>query len=181
MILHQIQATYQVDDDRILLRVSFAANDGCVQEIRAWLTRRLVKIFWSGIVQALETQVVLDQPHAVHARAEIVSMQHQATVTEIRARGDFDVPFAPDIHSYPFGDQPILLVQAHFSVQAKQTPRINFVSTHNGSFEVAFTAPMLHGLCTLVQDAVKLAEWGFELRLPGIATEQWPDPQRVLN
>jgi hypothetical protein len=180
MLLHQIQAAYRADDDRLLLRVSFAENDGSLQEIRSWITRALVKTLWPGIIRALETQVALDQPQAAHARVEIVNMQHQATVTEIRSRGDFDVPFAPEEYSYPFGEQPILLVRAHISVQAKQTPRINFVSAHNGSFEVAFTSSMLHGFCTLLQDAVKKAEWDIELRLPGIPAEQ-ELAQRVLN
>jgi hypothetical protein len=179
MVLHQIQVAYRSEDDRLLLRVSFGADDGTKQEIRAWLTQRLVKTLWPGIIGALETQVVLDHPGAAHARAEIVCMEHQATVTQIRARGEFSMPFVPDVHNFPCGEQPILLTGAHIAVQAKHTPRINFVSGKS-SFEIAFTSPMLHGFCTLLQDAVKLAEWNIELRLPGIPAEQLPE-KRVLN
>ncbi|MFI4939929.1 MAG: hypothetical protein ACHP7O_06260 [Burkholderiales bacterium] len=180
MVLHQIQAAYRAEEDRLLLRVSFSADDGPRQEIRAWLTRRLVKALWPAIIHAMETQVALDHPHAAHARVEIVNMEHEATISEIRAHGKFGMPFAPESYSFPFGEQPVLLTGAHISVKANQTPRINFVSALNGNFEITLTSSMLHGLCTLLQDAIKPADWNIELHLPGIPAEQRPE-QRVLN
>jgi hypothetical protein len=180
MVLHQIQAAYRAEDDRLLLRVSFSADDGPRQEIRAWLTRRLVIALWPAIIRAMETQVVLDHPHAAHARVEMINMEHEATISEIRANGKFGMPFAPENHHFPFGEQPVLLTGAHISVKANQTPRINFVSARNGNFEITLTSSMLHGLCTLLQDAVKLADWNIELHLPGVPTGKHSE-QRVLN
>ena len=180
MVLHQIQATYRPAEDRLLLRVSFAGGDRSLKEIRAWITRHLLKNLWPGIIQALETQVMLERPQAAHASAEIITMQHEATVTAIRSRGDFDAPFSADVREFPFGERPILLASAHITVGSGQTPRINFVSARSGNFEIAFSATMLHGLCALLQDAIKQADWDIDLSLPGIPTEQWSE-QRVLN
>jgi hypothetical protein len=180
MSLHQIQASYRAEEDRVLLRVSFNGADGGLKEIRAWLTRRLLKGLWPGIIHAMETQVVLAHPSATSAKAEIVSMQHEATVTQIRSRGEFDKPFADDIHDFPLGEEAVLVVKAHISVEAKQTLKIRFVSAHNGSFEVAFNETMLHGLCSLLQDAAKKADWDFVLNLPGMPAQQWSE-RRVLN
>jgi hypothetical protein len=180
MRLQQIQAGYWRDEDRLLFRISFRDEDGNLQEIRSWMTRHLVKTLWPGIVKAMETQVALDNPNAAHASAEIVTMEHQATVDEIRSRGDFDVPFAPKIDGFPFGEHPILLVSAQISLGANRAPRINFISARNGSFEVGFTSTMLHGLCTVLQDAIKSTEWGVDLRMPG-TLEPSPEQTRVLN
>ncbi len=180
MVLQQIQAGYWRNEDRLLLRVSFKHGDGSLQEIRSWMTRHMVKSLWPGIIHAMETQIALDNPNAAHASSEIVSMEHQAKVDEIRARGDFDVPYSPDIDSYPFGMQPVLLVQANINIATNRGPRINFVSAHHGSFELGFTPSMLHGFCTVLQDAVKATDWDIELHMPDTAPLEW-EGARVLN
>ena len=180
MVLQQIQAGYWRNQDRLLLRVSFKHEDGSLQEIRSWMTRHMVKSLWPRIIHALETKVALDNPNAAHASAEIVSMEHQVKVDEIRSRGDFDVPFSPDVDGYPLGQQPILLVQANINVGANRGPRINFVSSRNGSFEVGFTQSMLYGFCTVLQDAVKAADWDIELQMPSATVTEW-ESGRVLN
>lgn len=111
MDLHQLQLSYQAEDDRILLRVSFKADDGTLQEIRAWLTRRLARNLWLGIIRALQTQVTLNAPLAAHASAEIVGMEHQASVAEIQGS--------------PIGEAPILVSAAHFRMNVNQPLRIN--------------------------------------------------------
>lgn len=178
MDLHQIQLTYQPDQDRILLRLSFHGEQGALQEIRAWLTRRLVNNLWPGMIRALETQVKLDQPQAAHASAEIVSLEHQASVSAIKAHGAFDTPFDQAEQAYPPGEAPLLVTLAQFTMTPKQPLRINFCPAQGDGFEVTFTASMLHGFCTLLQEAVKTAEWGIDLQLAAADDESEP---RVLN
>jgi hypothetical protein len=178
MDLHQLQLSYQAQDDRILLRLSFKTEDGSLQEIRAWLTRRLIRNLWPGIIQALETQVALDQPSAAHASAEIVGMEHQACVSEIKASGSFDTPFEAGAQGFPMGEAPILVTAAHFAVNANQALLLSFAAD-SCSFEVAFGQTMLHGFCTLLQQAVKLSEWDIELRLPGMVVGS--PPSSMLN
>jgi hypothetical protein len=182
MVLQQIQAAYSHDEDRLLLRVSFKHEDGSLQEIRSWMTRRMVKSLWPGIVQALETQVALDNPNAAHASAEIVSMEHQASIEEIRAHGNFDVPFSPEVDGYPLGRQPLLVMQANINIASKRGPRINFKSARSGSFELSFTASMLHGFCTVLQDAVKKTDWDIDLQMPAVSPSPaaW-EGERLLN
>jgi hypothetical protein len=179
MDLRQLNAAYVAEEDRILLRASFGSDDH-LQEIRAWLTRRLVKSLWPGIMQALETQVLLDRPHIAHASSEIVTMEHQAMVDNLRTRGKFDQPFSLEAHHLPFGEQPVVLTNTQISLETQQAPRIQFTSARAGSFEFALNPGMLHGLCTLLQEAVGQADWDMELRLPGMAADVWNEP-RVLN
>jgi len=101
MDLHQIQITYQAGEDRILCRTSFKAEDGNLQEIRAWLTRRLVRKLWPGIINAMATKITMDKPQAAHASADIVSMEHQACVDGIKGSGNFTNAYQNDIQAYP--------------------------------------------------------------------------------
>ncbi len=174
-----MQLTYQTGEDRILLRLSFHADQGALQEIRAWLTRRLVNNLWPGIIRALETQVKLDQPQAAHASAEIVSLAHQASISQIRAGGNFNTPFESAAGAWPSGEAPLLVHAAQFTIKAGQALRINFAPAQGYGFEVTFAPAMLHGFCTLLQEAVKTAEWGIDLRLPAAAGDE--SAPRVLN
>lgn len=180
MDLHQIQVTYQGDEDRILLRVSFRASDGTLEEIRAWLTRRLIRNFWSGIMKSLDSMIKLNQPLAAHASAEILSMEYQASVTEIKASGSFDIPFETAAQHYPFGEKPLLVSAARFHLHANQPLRICFTDVNRESFEVAFTQTAMHAFCNLLQEAVRSAQWELSLLMPSVAPTD-AGLRRMLN
>lgn len=180
MDLHQIQVTYQPEEDRILLRVSFRAEDGSLEEIRSWLTRRLVKSLWPGIVRSLDSQVKLNQPQAAHASAEILSMEYQASVTEIKASGNFDIPFEAAAENYPLGETPLLVSATRFQLNPNEPLRIGFTGMSGESFEVCFTQTAMHGFCKLLQEAVKTAEWDLQLHIPSFAPVE-NAPRRMLN
>ena len=179
MNLHQLQFTYQEEGDRVLLRVSFQEQDGSLQEIRVWLTRRFVKNLWPGIVQALKTRVSLDHPLSAYASAEIVAMEHQASVSAISEGGNFNVPFTNEVNAFPIGETPILATSAHFTLNASEPVKINFVPVEGYGVEIAFPPTMLHGFCTLLQGVVKTTDWDIELSLPGLADSD--APSKMLN
>jgi hypothetical protein len=177
MELHQIQIVYSAEEDRILCQASFKAQDGDLQEVRAWLTRRLVKALWTGIVDALERQVSLDKPEAAHASADIVGMEHHASVEEIRGSGNFNNPYAAGIGSYPLGETPILVSIVNFTMHAGEPIRMNLAPAQGYGFEIAFPQTVMHGFCSLLRDAVKKAEWDMELDMPGMDAPV----RRILN
>jgi hypothetical protein len=177
MDLHQLQVTYRADEDRVLLRASFKTEDGGLQELRAWLTRRLISNLWPAIVDALERQVALNKPQAAHARADIVGMEHHASVEHIRDSGSFDNPFDNGVDSYPLGETPILVTAASFTLNPDQPIRIDFAPANGKGFEIAFPPVVLHGLCSLLKDAVSAADWDMELEMPGATAR----PAGMLN
>jgi len=180
MDLQQIHAAYHLEEDRLLFRISYRDAEGELQEIRTWITRHLLKTLWAGIITAMEMQVAIDQPNAAHAKAEIVEMQHEASLTNLRAQGGFDQAFNADINKFPFGEHPILLTQAHIKIDTGQGPRIQFVSAGRGHFELCFTSTTLHALCKVLQDAMVNVDWEIELRLPKASLPSAPE-QRLLN
>lgn len=167
MELHQIQVTYHAEEDRILCRASFRAEDGNLQEVRAWLTRRMVKGLWPAMIESMEKQVVLDNPQAAHASSDVVVMKHHASIEAIRDSGSFSATYEDDIRGFPLGEAPILVASANFNVGAGQPVRINLSPREGNGFEIAFAQQVLHGFSSLLRDAVKKAEWGLDLALPG--------------
>lgn len=180
MQLQQIYAAYHIDEDRLLFRASLRDANNELQEIRAWITRHLLKSLWSGIVGAMEMQVTLDQPDVTHAKTEIAKMQHEASLMALHEHGSFDRPFQDDIRKFPFGDTPILLTQAHITVAPNQGAHIKFVSARSGHFELNLAGTALHALFKVLQDAMVKVDWGIDLRLS--ATNQPATAeQRILN
>jgi len=170
MDLHQIQVIYQAEEDRLLCRASFKGEDGSLQEIRTWLTRRLLKVFWPGIADALEKQVALDKPQAAHASADIVGMEHHASLETLKESGSYGNPYQNNAQTFPFGNVPILIQQVQFIQNPAQPICINLVSAQGHRLEIRFTLTMLHGFCSLLKDAVKQAEWDLRLAMPGSST-----------
>ncbi|MBI1891749.1 MAG: hypothetical protein HYS18_13960 [Burkholderiales bacterium] len=182
MDLHQLQVTYQTNEDRVLLRVSFRAEDGTLEEIRAWLTRRIVKSLWPGILRSLDSLVKMTQPQAAHASSEILSMEYQASVTEIKASGNFDIPFEAAADRYPMGEAPILISSFKFQVDTQEPVRIAFSGAEDEKLEIGFTQKAMHGFCKLLQEAVRNAEWDLTLQMPSFAQQEaMPSPRRLLN
>lgn len=179
MDLHQIQVSYQQNDDRVLVRASFNRQEGDPLEFRAWLTRRFVKILWPGLTATLQAQVALDNMQHAQASAEIVNMENQAALDTIKSQGNFDKPFNASMNQLPMGELPILLTDVEFSLNPNQPVRIHFSDARKNGLALDFTQDLLHAFCALLQQAVKAAEWEMHLQLPG----QYPadGTPRVLN
>jgi hypothetical protein len=176
MELHQIQVIYRPDEDRLLCRASFKESDE-FHELRAWLTRRLVRNLWPAILLTLEKQVALEKPDAAHASSDIVGMEHQASVDTIRDNGSFDAPYETEATHYPLGETPILVEKADLTVGAGQPVRINVSPAEGRGFEISFDLTVLHGFCALLQEAVAQADWDMALEMPGLETPAG----RILN
>lgn len=179
MNLHQLQLSYEAVQDRLLFRVSFNKDAHALTEVRAWLTRRMVRKLWEGIVRAMETQVSLEKPEAVHAKAEMVGMAYEESVSRNKQAGNFNQPFREGAQDQVFGDEPVLVAAVQFGIHPNRPLTVNFCPSKGYGFEIAFTAQVLHGFCALVQQAVQTADWNVELKLPGSSVRM--DAPRVLN
>ena len=49
-ILHQLTLTYSAKQDRLMLRISTKEQN----EYQLWLTRRFIRAFWKGLLEAIE-------------------------------------------------------------------------------------------------------------------------------
>jgi hypothetical protein len=169
MSLQQLQVTYHQQQDRVLLRAAFKGPDEPRQELRAWITRRMVPPLWSGMLRALSTQISLELPQSAQASREIIGMKHEASVAEQAARGNFNDGFDNSAQEYPMGEEPLLIDALRFTVNPHEPVRINFAPPDGKGFEIAFSSAVLHAFCKLLQDAVKSAQWNLTLVMPAPA------------
>lgn len=167
MDLHQIQLTYVQEEDRILCRTSFRSAEGGLHEIRAWLTRRVAALLWTGVIQSFEKQVALDVPQAAHASADIVGMEHQTSVAQSRQQGSFDNPYQGNVEGFPLGETPILVTTLTFNLKAGQPIRINLAPAKGYGFEIALAQSALHGFCSVLLETVGRTDWNLNLAMPG--------------
>ena len=103
MELLQIQAKYQPEEDRVLLRVAFGDRQALPQrqEIQTWLTRRLLSQFWPAILQTLSQQIALNKPEAAQFSTDIAQMEHLSCVASMKKSGNFNLPYQDAELSHP--------------------------------------------------------------------------------
>ncbi|MES2070436.1 MAG: hypothetical protein V4488_08825 [Pseudomonadota bacterium] len=180
MELLQIQVTYQPEEDRILVKFSFsdAGPDGARQEIRAHITRRLLLQLWPTTLRALETQVGLNRPEAAHASADIVQMEHESSLKQMKEDGGFTDPYEADAQAYPRGESPLLIHTINFNIHADAPICLQFFPVGEAAFEINLPENLVHGFCSLLQAAAREADWGVALVIPG-AEHGTPAPHRL--
>lgn len=179
MDFHQFQLVHDVLEDRILLRLSFRDQDAALHEVRGWLTRRMVRNLWPNLIEALETRVTLHQPGASYARSEIMQMEHQASLSEMTAAGSFSQSYDDSAQHFPLGAMPLVICKVEFQISKDVPVRINFLPAQGQGFEVGFPVALLHGFCTMLQNAVQTAEWDMSLLVPGL--QEAASEGRILN
>src|SRR5688572_24571546 len=104
MKLHQIKVDYDPEQDRLLMLISTSDS----AEIRAWLTRRFVKLLWPLLVKlAEESSPRISAQSNPEARKAMLGMEHEEAVT----RADFSKPYAQGGRSTPLGEAPLLLAR----------------------------------------------------------------------
>ncbi|MFZ6644708.1 hypothetical protein ACO0LO_03250 [Undibacterium sp. TJN25] len=169
MELLQIQVTYQAEQDRILARFSFGeAGEGKEkQEIQAHITRRLLLQLWPTTLQALATQVVLNKPEAAHASADIVQMEHESLLKQMREDGGFANPYEAGAQTFPRGEAPLLIQTINFNIVAGAPICLQFFPAGEDAFEITLPESLMHGFCSLLQAAAREADWGVDLVIPG--------------
>ncbi len=164
MKIHQLQATYLVEHDRILVRLNTHAGE----ELRLWLTRRMVKNLFPHMLQAsaeLAAPPTLMASHDGADRRALAEFKKQETLQKT----DFATPFNTQAAVLPIGSDPLLATTVHVTPTEKGSLRIGFEEKVPGAakprgFEVTLGPGLLPGFMHLLELALKHADWGIALR-----------------
>lgn len=152
MQIHQLQGSYQADQDRIVLRLQGAHGE----EQPVWLTRRMLKGMMVHLQRLADHLVTLRQ----------VEVQ---TTTEERA-------LAPRNAAAAEGTAPLLPLLAtalHVSPGDDNSLDIRFDEVHDGesgatrSIEANLRPELLAGLVQLMDAVLRIADWDLRLHIPG--------------
>ncbi len=178
MNIHQLSVHHDERQDRLLLRL----NTQDLQEFRFWLTRRMTLRLMPAIEQSTQ------RLEAAQPGVAATDVQSQQMLTELKRdaflkQADFATPFENRATQWPLGAEPMLITDAHLSVQAGGALDIAFEDksdpAHPRSCQLHLHVSLVHGLVHLIQQALEKAQWGVAgpsaaPRGPGPAVAQEP-------
>jgi hypothetical protein len=158
MHIHQLQASYQQEQDRILLRL----NTRTGEEFRLWLTRRMTLVVLPHLTQMSQRMGSTSADAVSHDGAQAGDLAHFKQ-QESLAQADFQTPYS-DTTQLPAGDAPLLVTQVRFTQVGNGTLRLAFDEKladvePTRSFEVTLGLSIVHALLHLMEQVLKAADW----------------------
>ena len=163
MKIHQLSVNYQAEQDRIFVRVNTSASE----EIRLWITRRLMLGLWP-LLTKLVTQHVL-KFEAAGASLEDAHDDLKKMLTEFRKEqvlqdADFDTPYDANQTVLPLGPGPVLVTDVDAAPLANGRLRLSFNermpdSKEPRSFQMELDPKLMHGMMHLLEKALERSKW----------------------
>ena len=170
----QLQMSFDAEQDRLLFRIGSAEG----AELRAWFTRRLVKLLWPNLVGILGKKIALETPAATpEAQRALAGLRHEAQMRE----ADFSQPFRSEGTQLPLGAEPMLIARVDLTLLPSKQILAALKSQHGASIDVHMNDALFHGFCKLLEQSCKHASWDMDLALPGLAMGAAGDAPHVLN
>ena len=174
MKIRQVKIEFNAEQDRLLAR--FATDEGA--EMRLWLTRRCVKLLWPILIKMAETAPAIAAQAAADARKALLGMEHEKAL----AQADFATPYKEDAASFPLGAEPLLVSRMNSGRSPDGQNVLTLLPREGQGLNLGLDYKLLHGITSLLHQAVMKAEWDLELALPtALAPAGEEGVPRVLN
>jgi hypothetical protein len=163
MKIHQLSVTYLAEQDRILMRVNTAA----AEEMRLWLTRRLMLGLWP-LLSKLLTKHLLKLEAAGSsletADEDLKKMLADFRKEEFLKHADFDTPYQDNQPQLPLGEEPLLVTDVDAAPLPNGRLRLSFNERPPGvekprSFQMEMEPKLMQGLMHLLEQALTRSQW----------------------
>ncbi len=163
MKIHQMSVTYLTEQDRILVRI----NTASAQEMRLWLTRRLLLGLWP-LLSKLMTRHLLKLEAAGTsldtADEDLKKMLADFRKEEFLRDADFDTPYQENQATLPLGDEPLLVTDVDAAPLPNGRLRLGFNERPPGtdkprSFQMEMEPKLMQGLMHLLEQALGRSQW----------------------
>lgn len=159
MQIKQLQLAYAPEHDRMLLRINSTDN----QEVRCWLTRRMVQMLVPSLDDMMQKLLAIDRPLNDVGRKALLEMSREVSLYS----ADFKTPFQDKGTSTPLGAEPLLITQIELrpSGEGYATELLLKLCTSNGKgFEMKMAEQLQHGFADLLIKTCEQAEWGLRFK-----------------
>ena len=165
MRLHQLKIDFVAEQDRLLMLI--AASEKV--EVRMWLTRRFVRLFWPLLVKLAEeaSPRIRTQPNP-EARKALLSIEHEQAVQ----KANFSQPYDESARATPLGAEPLLLARIQTGHDPSGAPVVAMHPAEGQGVTLTLDPVLLHSVCRLLQAAVKKSDWDMDLKLPGVEPQE---------
>ncbi|MES2633946.1 MAG: hypothetical protein V4669_13310 [Pseudomonadota bacterium] len=192
MKIHQLSVTYLAEQDRILARINTDASE----EMRLWLTRRLMLGLWPLLSKLLTKHLLkLESAGTSLETADegLKQMLADFRKEEFLKDADFDTPYKEQQAQLPLGEEPLLVTDVEASPLPNGRLRLSFNErTPNAqaprSFQMEMEPKLMQGLMHLLEQALARSQWREPFGNPLVVDEaavseddQSPRKPRYLN
>jgi len=173
--LRQISLNFDPIEDRILLRIT-AGDPGNIDEYKIWLTRRIVRVMWKFLDQAVAAETMTD-PRVPQESASALQEFKQAAAL---AEADFTTPFKAEQARTPLGPAPQLVGKIQFRQQ--QGNHVLLLETTRGQVvNLALNAGLVHSFRKLLADQCLAAQWDISVNMAPGKTAFLVEAPRTIN
>ena len=163
MKIHQLSVNYVAEQDRILMRVNTAA----AEEMRLWLTRRLMLGLWPLLSKLLTTHLLRLEAAGTSldtADEGLKKMLAEFRKEEFLKQADFETPYQENQPLMPLGEEPLLITDVDASPLANGQLRLSFNERPPGeakprSFRMEMEPKLMQGLMHLLEQALLRSQW----------------------
>ena len=162
MQIHQLSVSYLAEQDRVLVRVKSSSSE----EIRLWLTRRLMLGLWPLLTKLLTNHLLKLEAAGRSldgADESLKQMLADFRKEEFLRQADFDTPFDEADGQMPLGPEPLLITDVDATPIADGQLRLSFNEhlphVDPRTFQVDLQPAVMQGLMHLLEQALARAQW----------------------
>ena len=190
MHIHQMSVTYLPEQDRILMRVNTTEGE----EMRMWLTRRLMVGLWPLLTRLLTEHLLKLEAAGTSLSAADESLKKMLTdfrKEEFLSKADFDTPYQEGPAALPLGEEPLLVTDVDATPQTGGPLKLSFNEKPPGgekprSFNLEMKPKLMQGLMHLLEQALIQSQWRETFSAPqaeemGGDDEQSPKKPKYLQ
>jgi hypothetical protein len=173
MQLHQVNISYDPGQDRLLLRMSTTADT----EYRLWLTRRIVRGLWPGLMQLVQSGEMVRRQAAPEAKQAVMEFQREQAMQQANYGTRYEGASQP---ATP-GGEPILVWGLRMRPLGDGSHELQLLPREGQGVNLRLAEPMLYALVKLIQDGVGATDWDLKLELPAGAAQRAQAGDRKFN
>jgi hypothetical protein len=167
MNIHQLSVTYVPEQDRILARINTTAGE----EMRLWLTRRLMVGLWPLLSKVMTEHLLRLEAAGSSLNAaddELKKMLADFRKQEFLQNADFDTPYQDNQPNLPLGEEPLLVTDVDASPLPSGRLRLSFNENPRDNkprkgeprrFQMEMEPRLMQGLLHLLEQALVQSRW----------------------
>lgn len=166
MNIHQLSVTYLPEQDRILARVNTTAGE----EMRLWLTRRLMVGLWPLLSKVMTGHLLRLEAAGSSLEAaddEMKKMLADFRKEEFLQNADFETPYQDNQPKLPLGEEPLLVTDVDAAPLANGRLRLSFnegvqeqrPGAEPRRFQMEMEPRLMQGLLHLLEQALGQSRW----------------------
>ena len=160
----QLNLSYIVDQDRLLLRVGLSDNS----ELTVWLTYRITRMIW----QLLNIEAHLPSANSIQADTPpsqaVQQFQQEVQTAAALQKMDFHSPYTP--REEVVNNQPMLVTNVLLHNQDGKPPGLEMPCLEGISVHINLNQELILALCNMLQLSCQEAAWELTAAPPMLVT-----------